>query len=90
MYGQASAPPRSLSSRSIASSTGSAAPTCGQASRPNWLRNGGRYSGPRQYVDHRRYGLRAPHAGQRWVRYNNDYVLVTIASGLIASILAAK
>ena len=61
-----------------------------QASRPNWLRNGGRYSGPRQYVDHRRYGLRAPRAGQRWVRYNNDYVLVTIASGLIAGILAAQ
>ena len=61
-----------------------------QANRPNWLRNGGRFAGNRAYVDHRRYGLRAPRAGQRWVRYDNNYVLVSIASGLIASIIASN
>lgn len=41
--------------------------------------------------DWRRAGLRAPGRGQQWVRENNnsgDYILVAIASGLIASIIA--
>ena len=61
-----------------------------QANRPAWLRNGGRYSGGRNYVDHRRYGLRAPARGQRWVQYNDTYVLVTVASGLIGAIIASQ
>lgn len=59
--------------------------------RPSWARQGGKYRSGGAYVsDHRRYGLRAPGRGQRWVRYNNDYILVTVASGLIGAIIAAQ
>lgn len=47
----------------------------------------------RRYVvnDWSRRGLRAPPRGYRWVRENNnsgDYLLVAVATGLIASILS--
>jgi Ni/Co efflux regulator RcnB len=41
--------------------------------------------------DWSRRGLRAPPRGYRWVRENNnsgDYLLISVASGLIASILS--
>ena len=55
--------------------------------------------GQRLAVNQRRYvvndwsqrGLRAPPRGYRWVRENNnsgDYLLIAVASGLIASILS--
>ncbi|WP_203566152.1 RcnB family protein [Aurantimonas aggregata] len=40
--------------------------------------------------DWQRQGLRRPANGQRWVRVDNDYLLVAAASGLIASIVAAS
>ena len=59
--------------------------------KPAWLKRGGRYNnGGRDVSDYRRYGLRAPARGQRWVRYNNDYILVSIGNGLIASIVVGK
>ena len=42
-----------------------------------------------QQVDYRKYrGLRAPPRGYRWVRSDNDAVLVGITSGVIASVIA--
>jgi Ni/Co efflux regulator RcnB len=49
------------------------------------------YLGDRYYVrDYGRYGLRAPPRGYRWQRVNNDYVLAAVATGLIASVIAAQ
>lgn len=56
-------------------------------------------AGQRLTVNQRRYvvndwqqrGLRAPPRGYRWVRENNnsgDYILIAVATGLIASILS--
>ena len=33
--------------------------------------------------DYRRYSLREPGRGQRWVRVNNQYLLITTSNGLI-------
>ena len=42
-----------------------------------------------QQIDYRKYrGLRAPPRGYRWVRSDNDAVLVAIGSGIIASVIA--
>ncbi|KQT52296.1 MULTISPECIES: RcnB family protein [unclassified Aureimonas] len=62
-----------------------------QASKPSWLKRGGRYGrGGSEVREYKRYGLRAPGRGQRWVRYGNDYLLITITSGVIASIIAGR
>ncbi len=45
------------------------------------------YRGSAYYVDYRTYGYRAPPRGYRYVRVDNDVVLVAIATGLISSIL---
>jgi Ni/Co efflux regulator RcnB len=43
------------------------------------------------YVDYRAYHLRRPPSGYRWVRTDdNNYALVAITSGLIASLIAAN
>ena len=43
------------------------------------------------YVDYRTYHLRRPPYGYRWVRTDdNDYAMVAIASGLIASLIYAN
>ena len=39
--------------------------------------------------DYRRYRLSAPPRGYRWVRADNDFLLVGIASGVISSIITA-
>jgi Ni/Co efflux regulator RcnB len=41
-------------------------------------------------VDYRRHHLRAPPRGYQWVRADNDYALVALTTGLIASIVAAS
>ena len=41
-------------------------------------------------VDWRRHHLRRPGHGQEWVRVGNDYILVSILSGLIAGVIAAN
>lgn len=49
------------------------------------------YSDRSHYVDYRTYHLRRPPSGYRWVRTDdNNYAMVAIASGLIASIIAAN
>lgn len=40
--------------------------------------------------DYRRYRLSAPPRGYRWVRTDNDFLLVGITSGIIASIIAGR
>lgn len=40
--------------------------------------------------DYRRYHLRAPGRGQRWVRVDDRFLLMSIANGLIASALAIR
>lgn len=42
------------------------------------------------YVDYRAHHLRAPPRGYQWVRADNDYALVALTTGLIASIVAAS
>lgn len=48
------------------------------------------YRGRGYYVDYRQHHLRQPPRGYQWVRVNNDYMLVALTSGLIASIIAAQ
>ena len=38
--------------------------------------------------DYRRYGLRAPARGQQWVKVDNSYLLVSLATGLIVGLAA--
>ena len=48
-----------------------------------------RYAQNYQVVDYRRYrGLRAPPRGYHYVRSGNDAVLVGVASGVIAAVVA--
>ena len=42
------------------------------------------------YVDYRRYHLRQPPRGYQWVRVDNNYALVALTTGLIASIIASQ
>jgi Ni/Co efflux regulator RcnB len=50
---------------------------------PRWER-GHRYYGPTYVVrDYGYYRLRPPPRGYHWVRANNDYLLVAIATGII-------
>ena len=49
------------------------------------------YQDRSHYVDYRAYHLRRPPSGYRWVRTDdNNYAMVAIASGLIASIIASS
>jgi Ni/Co efflux regulator RcnB len=48
------------------------------------------YNDRSHYVDYRAHHLRAPPRGYQWVRADNDYALVALTSGLIASIVAAN
>jgi len=47
----------------------------------------GRYGEVRDY---RRYRLAPPPRGYHWVKADNDYLLVGVATGLISSIIAAN
>ena len=48
------------------------------------------YSDRSHYIDYRAHHLRAPPRGYQWVRADNDYALVALTTGLIASIVAAN
>lgn len=45
------------------------------------------YYGPSYYVDYRPYGLAPPPYGYRYVRVDNDVVLVALATGLISNVI---
>jgi Ni/Co efflux regulator RcnB len=55
------------------------------AHRSHW-RHGQKYSNWKRHraVDWRRHHLRHPGAGQRWIQVGNDYLLVSILTGVIA------
>lgn len=40
--------------------------------------------------DYNRYHLRTPPRGYHWVRADNDYVLVSITSGIISALVQAR
>ena len=51
----------------------------------------GWYSDRSHYVDYRAHHLRAPPRGYRWVQTDdNNFAMVAITTGLIASIIAAN
>lgn len=39
--------------------------------------------------DYHRYGLKRPGRGQQWVKVDNDFLLISLATGVIAGIVAA-
>ncbi|TPI86466.1 RcnB family protein [Mesorhizobium sp. B2-8-9] len=60
--------------------------------RSHW-RNGQRYSDWKRHQpvrDWNRYGLRRPGPGQEWIRVGNDYLLVSILSGIVFGAIAAR
>lgn len=57
-----------------------------------WKR-GQRYSEWRRHQrvrDWNRYGLYRPARGQEWVRVGNDYLLVSVVSGVIAGLVVGR
>ncbi|GGD62162.1 Ni/Co efflux regulator RcnB [Rhizobium sp. BK226] len=40
--------------------------------------------------DYRRYRLAPPPRGYRWVRADNDYLLISVTSGIISSIITVR
>ncbi len=40
--------------------------------------------------DYHRHGLRKPGRGQQWIKVDNNYILISVTSGIIASILAGR
>jgi Ni/Co efflux regulator RcnB len=48
------------------------------------------YSDRGHYVDYRAHHLRRPPRGYQWVEADNNYALVALTSGLIASVIAAN
>lgn len=40
--------------------------------------------------DYRRYRLHQPPRGQQWVRVDNDFLLISVATGVIAGIVMAR
>lgn len=41
-------------------------------------------------VDYRSHHLRRPPNGYRWVRYNDDYILAAVATGLILEVINGR
>ena len=42
------------------------------------------------YVDYRKHHLRQPPRGYQWVQADNNYALIALSTGLIASIIAGN
>ncbi len=40
--------------------------------------------------DYRRHGLRQPGRNQQWIKVDNNYIPISVTSGIIASILAGR
>ena len=60
--------------------------------RNHW-RNGQKYSSWKRHQpirDYNRYGLHRPGRGQEWIRVGNDYVLVSVLSGIIFGAIAVQ
>lgn len=50
---------------------------------PNWQRRA-------PVRDYHRHGLRTPSRGQQWVKIDNDYLLISLATGVILGMAAAR
>lgn len=50
---------------------------------PEWQRR-------QQVRDYHRHGLRKPGNGQQWVRVDNDYLLISLATGIILGMAANR
>lgn len=48
------------------------------------------YASRSRYVDYRRHHLRQPPRGYQWVQVDNNYVMVSLASGLISQIINGR
>lgn len=60
--------------------------------RHSW-RKGERYSDWKRRPairEYHRYGLRKPNRGQQWVKVDNNYLLMSIATGVIIGVTAAR
>ncbi|WP_411036828.1 RcnB family protein [Shinella sp. BYT-45] len=60
--------------------------------RHHW-RKGERYSDWKRRPavrDYHRHGLRKPGRGQQWVKVDNTYLLMSVATGLILGVAAAR
>jgi Ni/Co efflux regulator RcnB len=62
------------------------------APKPYWAKGKRLPDWQRRHVvrDYHRYGLQRPARGQEWVRVDNSYILVNMASGIIAGIIAGR
>ena len=40
--------------------------------------------------DYHRHGLKRPGRGQQWIQVDNDFLLITLATGVIAGIVAGR
>ncbi|YBV95591.1 RcnB family protein [Phyllobacteriaceae bacterium JZ32] len=60
--------------------------------RHHWTRGRELPRSYRRHVvrDYGRYHLRKPPRGHQWVRVDNDYLLISIASGVISSIVSGR
>lgn len=61
--------------------------------RRNHFTKGQRFGDWRRHQevrDYKRYGLRKPAHGQRWVKVDDQFLLISTATGIIAGILAAR
>ena len=60
--------------------------------RKHWARGNRVPAWQRKHAvrDWHRHGLRRPAYGQQWVKVDNDFLLVSLASGIIAGIIAAQ
>ena len=62
-----------------------------QHRRPAWMKQGGRYQkGGSRVSDYKRYGLRAPGRNQRWVKVDNDFLLISVATGVIVGLASSR
>jgi len=61
-----------------------------KAAEREW-KKGGKYSGKGSRIsNYRQHNLKAPPEGHRWVRDGNDFLLVAIGTGVIASIVNGR
>lgn len=62
--------------------------------KPRWVRGHRMSAAERRRMaeirDYRRYRLSAPPRGYHWVRVDNDFLMVGIATGVISSIIASR
>lgn len=43
-----------------------------------------------QVRDYQRHGLKRPARGQQWIKIDNNYLLINMATGIIANIMSAR